>query len=231
MAQFSQELAYPPVKAASMDRSAWRAGAVPDHTKLSSQVIVIHTLPLLIVFFALLLTMSFIVLILSVAAGFGLGNVLLRSNPVAAYEAVWPGQSVAAVAAYAQHLPQGYLSCVSGASPAQPISGLDVRVAPGAYGAMGPEIACTKSLDDGVFRWMTVIIRGEQVQALKLISDGLQQDSLLLYWGAPDALTKSGDQSQINLYWQRDTYSAMASIVEPDLEVQSLALTASASPT
>jgi hypothetical protein len=118
------------------------------------------------------------------------------------------------------------MSCISGASPRQPYAGLDVRVAPGAYNALGPNINCMNAPNDGVFRWMTVAIDDSQVQELKLFSEVLQQDSLFLYFGAPDAIGKSGSDSRLDLYWDRGTYSVTASVQVHDLVVKLVTLAA-----
>jgi hypothetical protein len=64
----------------------------------------IHTLAPLWVFVSVLLTMSFSVLILSMLAGLSAGSSFLHPNPFAAYEAIWPGQTIAIVSAYALRL-------------------------------------------------------------------------------------------------------------------------------
>ena len=178
--------------------------------------LVIHTVPFFMAFVAVLLTVSFVILIASIVSGLGIRTMLLHPNPFAAYESVWPNQSIASVAAYAQHIPQGSMACVSGASPRQPYSSLDVRVAPGAYSSLGSNIRCMNTPRDGVFGWMTIAIDDNRVQELQLFSDGFRQDALLLYWGAPDAITRSGDDSSLHLYWEHSTYSAVASIRETD---------------
>ncbi len=116
--------------------------------------------------------------------------------------------------------------CITGASRSQRYIGLEVFAAAGAYEALGQKINCMDSRTDGVFRWMTVAIGDDQVQKLELFSDFLQRDTLLLYWGAPDAIAKSGDDLYMDLYWERGTYSAKASVLEHDSMVKVVTLTA-----
>ena len=191
-----------------------------------SQGIIIYTLPAFVTFIAVVLTLSFIILIVSVFAGLHLENSLLHSNPLAAYEGVWPGQSTASVAAYAQRTPQGYISCVSD-TPGQQFRGMEVRIVPGPPPSSS-KIRCMKvnAPDDGKFRWMMVTIDENRVQELQLSSDSFPQDVLLLYWGPPDSISRSGTDSLLNLYWDHSTYSAMAVIRETDSIVKSVILTA-----
>ena len=188
--------------------------------------LLINTLPGILALLAVLLTVSFLVLTLSTLTGLQLGNALVHPNPFAAYEAVWPGQSAASVAAFALGSRQGYMPCVAGASPRKPYASLEVRIAPGAYETLGDKGDCIHAPNNGIFRWMTVAIEDDQVQELQLFSDVLQQDTLLLYWGAPDAIAKAGNDSLLNLYWERSTYSAVASVLERDSVVRAVTLTA-----
>ena len=192
----------------------------------ASQGFVIYPLPAFVMFVATLLTLSFIILILAIVVGLHVGDSLLHPNPLATYGGVWPGQSQPSVAAYARRLPQGRISCITGASPRQQYIGLDVRVAAGAYDALGRKISCMNKLDDGVFRWMTVAIDGNHVRELRLFSDTLPQDALLLYWGPPDSISRLGTDSLLNLYWEHSTYSAMAAVRESDSVVKLITLTA-----
>ena len=183
-------------------------------------------LPVFVVFASALLIVSFSVLMLSMVSGFRLGTQLVHSNPFAAYEAIWPGESVSSVAAFAQRTPQGAMKCISGASPIQSYSGLEVRVAAGAYDALRQKIACTHSPKDSVFRWMTIAIDHDQVSELELFSDVLQQESLLLYWGMPDSITRTASDQFLQLCWERSTYSATASIQEANSVVKIVMLKA-----
>ncbi len=194
--------------------------------RASSRKLVIHTLPAFVTFIAVVLTLSFIILIASAFTGLRLGNSLLHPNPFAAYEAVWLGQSMASVAAYAQRTPQGYISCVSDALPGQQFSGMEVRIVPS--NGLSSRIRCmmVNATDDGEFRWMMVTIDENRVQELQLSSDSLPQDVLFLYWGPPNSISRSGTDSLLNLYWERSTYSAMAAIREADSTVTSVTLTA-----
>ena len=193
---------------------------------LPSGVFIIYTFPVLMVFASALLLFSFSLMILAIFGGLSIGNMALRPSPFAAYEGIWPGQSSASVAAYGMRIPQGYMPCISGASPLKSYSGLEVRVAPGAYNALGTIVNCMSSPKDGVFHWMTMTIIDNRVKELNLFSDVLKQDTLLLYWGAPDAISKSDNDSQLNLYWERRTYSVIASILELDSVVKRVKLTA-----
>ncbi len=119
MEQITQESHDSPSKSHALYTS-WGeslAGQSLNNTRVSSQLFVIHTLPAFMIFVSALLTLSFIILILCIFVGISIGNSALHPNPFAAYEAVWPGQSIESVSAYAQRTPQGYLPCITGASP------------------------------------------------------------------------------------------------------------------
>jgi hypothetical protein len=60
---------------------------------------------------------------------------------------------------------------------------------------------------------------------LSLFSDNLHQDSLFLYWGAPDAITSVQDTARLYLHWNRDTYEATAAVLQADYIVDFVTLT------
>jgi hypothetical protein len=103
---------------------------------------------------------------------------------------------------------------------------LVAHVALGAYDALGQQLNCFDYPTDGIFRWITFRLNNDQVQELQLFSDVLQQDTLFLYWGAPDAIHQSGDERRLNLHWERDTYSVMASVIKSSWIAQLVTITA-----
>ena len=86
---------------------------------------------------------------------------------------------------------------------------------------------CESIPKDGTFRLMSVTIDAGQVQTLTLRSDVLQSDALFLYWGAPDAITKTSDKDRFELRWARTTYEAVASVERSGEMVNSLMLMSS----
>lgn len=180
-------------------------------------------LPLLATFLAFLLIFSFAVLILSALLGLQLGSAALRPNLFADFQAVWPGQSVYSLAEFAQHTPEGALLCWSGAAPDEPVPGLTVHVSHDPN-YIGDRIACTYAPTEGVFRSVSVRVEHGLVQEVTLFSDVLQQDSLLLYWGAPDAIHSIGSPQRQYMRWYHDTYLAEAAVLEGDYMVNIVTL-------
>jgi hypothetical protein len=60
---------------------------------------------------------------------------------------------------------------------------------------------------------------------LSLFSDNLHQDSLFLYWGAPDAITRIRGFDRLYLHWDRGTYEATAAVVDENYMVSFVTLT------
>jgi hypothetical protein len=184
-------------------------------------------LSLLALVVAALLIFSSFALIVSTLLGLQLGHALLRPNPFAAYEGIWPGQSISSLAAHARGTPEGKMLCRSGIMLHDQYPSLVIHFDAGtAYGSdMGNKIVCTAFPSEGVFRSMSVTVENDQVQELTLFSDSLHQDSLFLYWGAPDAITSVQDTTRLYLHWNRDTYEAMAAVLEADYMVDFVTLT------
>ena len=196
-----------------------------NYEQVSSKTLVIHTLPALVGFVAILFTFGFVVLMLSVLTGFQAGNMLLHPNPFASYEALWPGQPITSIAGYFSQAPEGHLHCMLVETGSESYFRLDAISIVGAVTAYQHRtIFCQQFPDNGVFRAITVNIETDRVQALQLISSVLQQDALYLYWGAPDAITR-GNQS-LYLRWDRSTYSAVARVNEVNSVVQRVTVTA-----
>ena len=149
------------------------------------------TLRLTVVFIAVLLTFSFMLLILSTLAGLQLGNTLRRPNPFVNYEALWPGQPITSLATYGRQNRNSYLPCIAGTSPLEAYRGLGIRVSPGAYDSLGQVIQCVDYPNDGVFHSISVTIVADQIQQVEFHSDVLREDMLLLYWGMPDSITSA----------------------------------------
>jgi hypothetical protein len=162
---------------------------------------------------AAVLILSFSALIGSTLLGLQLGDSLLRSNPFADYEAVWPGQSIASLEAYARRTSVGAIPCYA---PAVSGNTYDVRV---------NEIICTYVSDESLFRSMSVRVVRDQVQELTLFPGSLHQDNLFLYWGAPDSITRIRGGERIYLHWNRDTYEATAAVLDADYMVDFVILT------
>jgi hypothetical protein len=152
-----------------------------------------NTFPTIVVRLSILFTFSFITLILSILAGLRLGNSLLHPSPFSAYEAVWPGQSIASLSEYAQQTIPDRLPCLTDVSPRREYPGLEVRVAAGAYNVLGQAIKCTAYPKDGMFRVISLTIESDRIRQLEFYSEVLSEDVLLLYWGMPDSITPSGN--------------------------------------
>jgi hypothetical protein len=187
----------------------------------------VNTLPGIVVRLSVLLTLSFVVLILSTLAGLQLGNTLLHPSPFAAFEAIWPGQSVTSLSAYAGRNARDSLPCIAASAPQSQYIGLDVQVAPVAYnGSAQAVMTCADYPKDDIFRTVSVTIENNRIRQLEFYSDVLPEDSLLLYWGMPDSITQSGNPQIVNLYWERSTYSVLASVMKSGSVVKLITVTA-----
>jgi hypothetical protein len=195
-----------------------------NYEQVSSKTLVIHTLPALVSFVAVLFTFGFVVLMLSVLTGFQAGNMLLHPNPFATYQALWPGQPIRSIAQYLQQTPEAHLDCIIQGEPSESYFRL---VEFGAEEVMTTHqyrtIDCQLFTDNGVFRAITVTMGADQIRALQFISTGLSEDALYLYWGAPDSFTRCS--RFLCLRWDRGTYSAAAWVNERTSVVQRVTIT------
>lgn len=187
----------------------------------------IHTLPRVVLVAAFGLTFGFVTFILSTMAGMQLGNTLLRPSPFIPYEAIWPGQALESLETYVRRLPEGQITCTSGTSPSpsMPYASPVVYRIPG-DAILSSELVCSYEPASGLFRWVTIRMRNAQIAQLELISDVLPEDVLLLYWGMPDAILRMGSNQRLNLFWERGSYSAMATVMEATSVVRIVTLTA-----
>jgi hypothetical protein len=189
---------------------------------------VIHTLPMVMLVIAVLLVSILMALMLSILTGLHLGNMMVRPHPFAAYEFLWPGQPVTSVAEFARRTPQGAIQCYARTSSLEDNPGLVLHIVYGNdYGGqgLGQQVVCTDSqAADSLFRSMNVTLSGDQVQELILFSDVLQQDTLLLYWGAPDSIIDG--KAAWYLQWNRSTYTATAMMAKSESAITLLTLTA-----
>jgi hypothetical protein len=182
----------------------------------SRPLVIIHIFPVLIGFLAMLLLLIAIVLILSTMIGFSIGNSALRSNPLTAYEGIWLGQPIASVAAYAGQTSAGSMTCYASNPPEHDYPYLDIYTRNAGLDESDKTIVCEHYPHDGVFGTVSLTMEGERVQELTFLSDRLQENTLLLYWGAPDAITRIGNTQGFWLRWVRSSYWAVAK-VEPAL--------------
>jgi hypothetical protein len=194
---------------------------IPIRKRESHLGLVIPTLPALIFVVALLLTATFLSLVMSFMVSFRLGDMMARPNPFNNYELVWPGQTLAQVAEYARRTPKGYLDCHATAPLINSYPGvLRLLISPTDmyYGPNQP-MTCMGTIEKGIFRSVSVTIQDDQVQELNLFSDYLQQDVLAVYWGVPDAITKGLNGESVYLHWDRGTYTATARLIQPYIVV------------
>lgn len=189
-----------------------------------------QTLPKAVLVAAVGLTIGFAMFMLSTIAGLQLGNTLLRPSPFIPYEAIWPGQTLESLEAYATGLPEGQIACMAGSahSPGTPYTGETVYHIPENTPSTlsNTELVCSYQPASGLFRWVTVRIKNSRIAQLELLSDVLPEDVLLLYWGMPDAISRMGREQRLNLYWERGSYSAMATVMEVSSMVRIVTLTA-----
>jgi len=229
MNQIAPEHEYPSPSLRSLSSSGEKASKAHQPFKdihAATKPSLTNTLPGLVVLLSVLLTFSFFVLMLSTLVGLQLGNTLLHPSPFGGFEALWPGQSIVGLSAYARHTARGYLPCVTSVTPPRHYLGLQVQFAAGAYNGGGSALKCADYPKDDVFRTVNVTIENNRIQQLEFYSDVLPEDGLLLYWGMPDSITQSGNPQIVNLYWERKTYSALASVIKSDLVVRLLTLIA-----
>ena len=187
-----------------------------NRSRTLSSAFVIYTLPALAVFSAILLTFGFMVLIFSVLAGVHLGESQRHPNPFAGYAALWPGQPATNISAFARLATDERVSCLS-SSPSQ--TGF-------AFSVAGLDMFCSFTVREGPFRMLSVLVRGGEITELRFFSDKLPEDDLTLYWGIPDQIQTSANRYQLEMDWERATYSATASIDMVDATVKSVMLTA-----
>lgn len=196
-------------------------------TRVPSGALVIYTLPALTLIIGVLLTLGFAGLMLSLLAGLQAQAALLQTNPFAGYEALLPGQSLTSVIAYAQSTPEGYIT--SRADPPWTRQYLG-RVLNLVYRVSStndrPAVCEDDSPNDGIFSKVILIIDADRVRELHLLSTALQQESLLLYWGAPDVVGISTNRQLFELTWGRRTYSATALVAGTASVVERIILTA-----
>jgi hypothetical protein len=201
---------------------------MPMSKRESQQGLVIPTLPALVFVLALLLTSILLSLVMSLVVSFRLGDVMARPNPFNTYELVWPGQTLADVAEYAQRTPEGHITCYSNTPVVNEYPGLVLLVMPQTdmFYMPAQPMTCMDKLEKGTFRSITITIKDNRIRALNLFSDYLQQDVLSLYWGVPDAMTKGYNGESLYLHWDRSTYQATATLTKPYLVVSLVTLVA-----
>ncbi|MEO8606257.1 MAG: hypothetical protein ABI690_00120 [Chloroflexota bacterium] len=177
---------------------------------------------------ALLTTVGLLVLTLVFMVSFKLGDMMARTNPFNNYELVWPGQTLADVAEYARQTSKGHVTCYSNTLEINPYPGSLLMMIPNSESRYTSEnsMTCMDALEKSTFRSVSITIQNNRVQELNLFSDFLQQDVLSLYWGAPDAISKSQNGQAVYLHWDRSAYTASAMLNKPYLVVNLVTLTA-----
>jgi hypothetical protein len=190
------------------------------------RVLIIPTLPALAAFLSTLLFLSVVVLVLAMLEGMQVGHNLLHPNPFIPYEALWPGQSIGSVADYARRTHKGNIPCYTDSAFDTVLSGLVVYSNYNYYVSGNHVVTCIGDRREDVFRQMLVTLANEKVRELFLFSDTLRQDTLTLYWGVPDAITRGSNGQSIFLHWNQETYTATATINEPDAMVSLVTLIA-----
>lgn len=181
----------------------------------SDRELFVRDLPTYVIFLAVLLTLSFLVMITSAFTGVQLGSTLSHPNPFTPYETIWPGQTAAALFEYAQGSGTGFVNCFSGE-----------RYAIGSFGSWAKDrYQCMNTLGDSVFRSVQVDVAQNRIHDMLLFSDVLPEDTLMLYWGIPDSIAQSGNPQWLKLYWERSTYSADALVNKADSIVKLITLT------
>jgi len=185
-------------------------------TRVSRETLFTYTVPTLVFHLAFVLALGFLVMILSLLIGIHASETLLHTNPFADYETLWPGQPATNIVAYALTAAKGEMTCMS---PVPLESDF-------ANSILGQAAFCTNTSQEGLFRTMKVSVYEGQVQELRLFSDNLHQDDLFLYWGAPDAIRRTGNPSHLDLYWERSTYTMIASVDVLGSVVEVVTLTA-----
>ncbi|MEO8606256.1 MAG: hypothetical protein ABI690_00115 [Chloroflexota bacterium] len=177
------------------------------------RVLDIPVAPSVLMVLALMLTFGLVIVMLSLLVSFRLGETMARPNPFSAYESLWPGQSIADMVEFGVHMPKSYTRCYTESYSAQ-YPGEKVTVT---YGATQPpeNMTCANSVDNDLFRFMGIRIKENQIQEIDLFSDVLQEDTLYLYWGAPDSITEGQVGRTVYLHWDRTTYTATATLIKP----------------
>lgn len=190
----------------------------PIQTSTADRELFIRTVPNLMTFLAVLLTLGFLVMIFSALTGIQLGSALSHPNPFTGYEAIWPGQPTVGLSEYVQGMDAGFVNCFSGD-----------RYSTGSFGSWGIEAyLCMDAPSDRVFRSVQIAIADNRIHDLLLFSNVLPENTLMLYWGIPDSIAASGKYQWVELYWERSTYSANALVNKIDSVVKLITVTAKA---
>ena len=166
-----------------MSHSPSKANQPLNNLQKAGQPLHVNMFPVIVVLLSILLTVSFIVLILSSLIGLQLGNSLLHPVPVCPYEAAV--QSIESLAAYARQTTQGHLLCLTDASPHRTNTASDGPVAVPLQQHTQSSHKMRGLSEGRDFGVIGLTIRDDRIQQLEFYPDVLPEDVLLFYWGMP----------------------------------------------
>jgi hypothetical protein len=193
---------------------------------VSGRAIGVSAFPALVLSLSLMLMASFMILILISIVGHS-ASAVARPDPFVPFRAVWPGQSLVSIANYVQPSPNEPMTCwVADQSLGANSRGIAIQVLYASFDPEDTSFVCTYSLQEGLVSKMSLVIDDERVQKLQLYPEALRADSLLLYWGTPDSVTRVGDGQILYIMWVRDGVRAVAVVddIRPGAVVRRMTL-------
>jgi hypothetical protein len=170
--------------------------------------LMISGLPALIIGCSALLTMSLLALLLSMVAGTQRAYSQFGENPLDSYRRIWPGQQLNTSRAKTYEVLKTRFTCAADLLDTGNEDYVDT-------GNSGPApsadpLACSFLLQDPHVHWASVSVHYNRIQELQFHTHNLDLDTLYLYWGAPDAITRGSDSGQFQLDWTYETYVVQA---------------------
>jgi hypothetical protein len=164
---------------------------------------ILNVVPMLILV-STTLTISFLLLLLGARIGIQIGDILLRPNPFTDYPLLLPGQPASNWIVFVQRMPAGTCSSATSVSGNRSNSNVDDPTLIG---------RCNFAPHQAVFSAATVRMDGQRIHTLTLYSESLAENSVLLYLGMPASIDIiSPSRREYILHWERDTYTAAATV-------------------
>jgi hypothetical protein len=159
----------------------------------SGRLLIISSRQVVLVIAAAILVTSMTIFIFSAIGG--VRYTLVRSNPLAHYGSLLPGQPASILARYGCQKAAG----AENANPRLPS-------AP----------ACTIFPRDEQFHLIQVSATADRITEIRLFSDNMQPEWLFASWGQPDSMERSPDRRAVTLKWDRGLYLAAVTVLQDD---------------
>lgn len=154
---------------------------------------VINSRQVILVIAAAISVTSMMIFILSAIGG--VRYTLVRSNPLAHYGSLLPGQSASILARY-------------GCQETAESENTNPRLPSTA--------ACTILPRDDQFHLIQVSVTADRIIEVRLFSDSMQPEWLFASWGQPDSMLRSPNRRAVTLHWDRGLYEASVTVLQDD---------------